>query len=156
MIISGDFTKDDLWNPKAEELMDEICIFACQQEGIPEDRVEISLSFVDEDDIRRLNREYRGIDKSTDVLSFPQFDTDEEVPEYGPIFLGDVVICSPVCRRQAAEFGHSEDREFTYLFVHSLLHLLGYDHINEEERKHMRIKEKEIIARVLGGIKYEK
>lgn len=155
MIISGGFTKADLWNPDAEELMEKICIFACQQEDIPEDRVEISLSFVDEEEIRKLNREYRGIDKSTDVLSFPQFEVDEEVPEYGPIFLGDVVICSPVCKRQAEEFGHSENREFTYLFIHSVLHLLGYDHIDEEERNRMRIKENEIIARLLGEIKDE-
>lgn len=150
MKIVGDFDFEKLWDPDAYETMCEACIIACVQEQIPADRVEVSLTFVSEDEIRELNREYRGIDKSTDVLSFPQFEPDEVVPEEGPIFLGDVVICSDVCKRQAEEFGHSENREFTYLFVHSVLHLLGYDHMDENERRDMRNRENEILDKVMS------
>lgn len=150
MKITGDFSHNDLWSPQAEDTMYKACELACDQEGIPTDRVEVSVTFVKRDEIRALNREYRGIDKSTDVLSFPQFEPDEEVPEEGPIFLGDVVICPEICRKQAEEYGHSSSREFTYLFIHSILHLLGYDHMDEAERKKMRLREKEIVKAVLG------
>ena len=150
MKIVGDFSEKDLWSPKAEDIMYRACQLACSQEGIPEERVEVSVTFASENEIRELNREYRGIDKTTDVLSFPQFDMDEEVPEEGPIFLGDVVICPEICRKQAEEYGHSIAREFTYLFIHSILHLLGYDHMDEDERKEMRLREKEILKTVLG------
>lgn len=154
MKIVGDFEFEDLWDTSAYETMCEACVIACVQEKIPADRVEVSLSFVSEDEIRELNREYRGMDKVTDVLSFPQFEPDEAVPEEGPIFLGDVVICSDVCKRQAEEYGHSENREFTYLFVHSILHLLGYDHMGEDERHQMRKREDGILERVLIGGRY--
>lgn len=149
MKIVGDFDFEELWDQAAYETMCEACVIACVQEEIPADRVEVSLSFVSEDEIRELNRNFRGIDKPTDVLSFPQFEPDETVPEEGPIFLGDVVICSDVCKRQALEYGHSENREFTYLFVHSILHLLGYDHMDEGERHRMRKREDNILEKVL-------
>ena len=149
MKIVGDYDFENLLDDAAYETMQEACIIACVQEEIPADRVEVSLTFVSEEEIRELNRDYRGIDKVTDVLSFPQFEPDESVPEEGPIFLGDVVICSDVCKRQAEEYGHSENREFTYLFVHSILHLLGYDHMDEDERHQMRKREDDILEKVL-------
>ncbi len=71
----------------------------------------------------------------TDVLSFPQFDDLNEIPEFGEICLGDVVICKDRALEQAEEFGHSFEREIIYLFTHSILHLLGYDHMEEDEKK---------------------
>jgi probable rRNA maturation factor len=113
--------------------------------------VEVDLTFVDEDEIRELNREHRGKDSVTDVLSFPMFEEKGDVEfaaKHGmeEIILGDVVICLPVLKRQAAEYGHSEEREAAYLFVHSLLHLLGYDHEDAEGNKEMRAVEEEVMA----------
>ncbi len=106
---------------------------------------EISLSFVSAEEIRELNRDYRGMDSVTDVLSFPMYD-DNDIFEEEELILGDVVICMERVREQAAEFGHSEEREVAYLFTHSVLHLLGYDHINEEDKREMRQREEEIMA----------
>ena len=118
---------------------------ACELEGIPEERVEISLTIVEKDEIQQINRDFRGIDKVTDVLSFPQFEADEEVPEDGEIILGDVVICKEKAQEQAQEFGHSFEREIVYLFIHSICHLLGYDHEEDDEKAVMREREEEIM-----------
>lgn len=109
------------------------------------ENAEVSLSIVDKDTIHKLNKDYRNVDRETDVLSFPM---DEEAfdNEGIPIFLlGDIVICLDVARNQAAEFGHSLEREMMYLICHSTLHLLGYDHIEEDDRVKMRAKEKEVM-----------
>ena len=110
---------------------------------------EISVTFVDLDEIHELNKQYRGVDKPTDVLSFPQFDDlEEEIPEVCEICLGDVVICEQKAREQAEEFGHSFERELVYLFTHSVLHLLGYDHMEDDEKKAMREREEEIMKQI--------
>ena len=99
--------------------------------------------------IQELNREMRQVDRPTDVLSFPQFeDLEEEIPEVGEICLGDVVICREKAEEQAEEFGHSFERELVYLFTHSVLHLLGYDHMEEDEKKVMRQREEEIMEQI--------
>ena len=82
------------------------------------------------------------------MLSFPQFEDMGQIPEEGEICLGDVVICDEKVRQQAEEYGHSYDRELVYLFVHSLLHLAGYDHMEEDEKTIMRTKEEEIMQQV--------
>lgn len=115
--------------------------------------VEISLSFVSLEEIHRLNREYRGVDSPTDVLSFPMFDSMDELRQACSISdtevpLGDVVICMDRIAEQAQEFGHSQERETAYLFTHSVLHLLGYDHMEEEDKKAMRAREKEIMEQL--------
>ena len=115
-------------------------------EQVDQERTEISVTFVEGEEIRNLNREYRDTDKVTDVLSFPQFDDLNEIPEFGEICLGDVVICKDRALEQAEEFGHSFEREIIYLFTHSILHLLGYDHMEEEEKKEMRQREEEVMA----------
>ena len=115
-------------------------------EQVDQERTEISVTFVEGEEIRNLNREYRDTDKVTDVLSFPQFDDLNEIPEFGEICLGDVVICKDRALEQAEEFGHSFEREIIYLFTHSILHLLGYDHMEEEEKKEMRQREEEEMA----------
>lgn len=106
---------------------------------------EVSFSVVDEEEIQDLNRDYRGVDAVTDVLSFPLFSRDE-IGNEG--ILGDIVICSQRAKDQAREFGHSYEREIVYLSVHSLLHLLGYDHEEEDEKLEMRTLEKEVMKRM--------
>lgn len=103
-----------------------------------DENVEVSVSFVGDEEIRDLNRDYRGVDKSTDVLSFPM---DDEFIIVSRI-LGDVIINTRRVMEQAEELGHSNERELSYLTVHSILHLLGYDHMEDEDKKEMREREK--------------
>ena len=118
-----------------------------------ESDVEISLSFVSLDEIHTLNREYRGVDRPTDVLSFPMYGSIEEVEKAcgsmpGCVPLGDVVICMDKIKEQAKEYGHSEERETVYLFTHSVLHLLGYDHETEEDKLEMRAQEEAVMEKL--------
>ena len=103
---------------------------------------EVSVSFVSNEEIRELNRDYRNVDSETDVLSFPMDDDDEFD---GVIILGDIVLSTQRIIEQANEFGHSLEREMIYLTVHSMLHLLGYDHMTTSEKEEMRQREKEIM-----------
>ena len=129
----------------------EICL---RHEGIDPEGVEISLSFVTAEEIHELNRQYRGVDSVTDVLSFPLledlnelYDTEEGSSEEDePVALGDVVICLERAEEQAEEFGHSREREIVYLFTHSVLHLLANDHMEEEEKQEMRSREEEVMT----------
>lgn len=113
----------------------------------------------DEAEIRRLNAEARGIDAVTDVLSFPSLDGIRgkalkkadfpfEVDEEGKLFLGSIVICEKRAREQAEEYGHGYMRELHYLAVHGLWHLLGYDHMTEEDKPEMRAKEEKILSKL--------
>lgn len=120
--------------------------YCLELEGIDEERTEISVTFVEAEEIRELNRDYRDNDKVTDVLSFPQFDDLNDIPDFGEICLGDVVICKERAQEQAEAFGHSFEREIIYLFTHSILHLLGYDHMEEEEKQEMRAREEEVMT----------
>lgn len=120
--------------------------YCLELEGIDEKRTEISVTFVEAEEIRQLNRDYRDNDKVTDVLSFPQYDDLNDIPTLGEICLGDVVICKDRAEEQAEAFGHSFEREIIYLFTHSILHLLGYDHMEEEDRKEMRTREEEVMT----------
>ena len=110
---------------------------------------EISLLFIGDDEMQELNKEYRGIDNTTDCLSFPLYDSDDLYildTDGGYVALGDIVINVDKAKVQAAEYGHSVEREIGFLVVHSLLHLLGYDHYGDiEETKKMRDQEKKIL-----------
>lgn len=106
---------------------------------------EVSVSFVDNQEIKELNREYRGVDKDTDVLSFPM---EDEFFTEGPILLGDIIISMEKALEQSEDFGHSIYREIAYLTAHSMFHLLGYDHMEDEEKSIMREKEKQIMKRL--------
>ena len=130
-------------------------LFAVAEEVLKEnfDDVCVSVNFVDEEKIQNLNKNFRKIDKKTDVLSFPNLNkapnqklskfASEKDPDDGMLFLGDIVICKPVAITQAKEYGHSQTREVCFLALHSLLHLLGYDHIEaEDEKVMMRLSEK--------------
>ena len=113
------------------------------------DNVEISLTIVTNDDIQAINAKFRDIDRPTDVLSFPLIDfaKGEEPEQNGdePIALGDIVISIEKAKFQAEEYGHSLDRELGFLTAHSMLHLLGYDHMEPDEEKIMFAKQKEIL-----------
>lgn len=125
---------------KTEELLRRIAEVCLNIEGYDLDW-EISVSFVTNDEIRELNREYRGKDEPTDVLSFPfedEFGLDERM-------LGDIVISTEKVVQQAKDLGHSLQREISYLAVHSMFHLMGYDHLEADEKKEMRSKEKKAM-----------
>lgn len=111
---------------------------------------EVSITFVDKDEIHQLNKEFRKADRPTDVLSFPM-DRDFMV-EGVDAMLGDIVICMDVAKEQANDLGHSLDREIMYLTCHSTLHLLGYDHMTDYEKREMRSREKEVM-KILGVFK---
>ena len=128
-----------------------------------EGAAEVSVTFVDNEAIRELNREYRGKDAPTDVLSFPLYededdfddgfvlgpDLEEDEAEDAPIAIGDIVISVERAKAQAEEYGHSFDRELAFLAVHSTLHLLGYDHErSEEEDADQRRRQEEILASI--------
>ncbi len=120
------------------------------EEGFEGD-YEISLSFMDDEQIRALNREYRDKDCSTDVLSFPMLDDEMEEFELDdsiPILLGDIMISVPTAIRQAEEYNHSLKREILFLVCHSILHLLGYDHIDEAERVFMEEKQEYYLKKL--------
>ena len=129
---------------------------ALEYEGFYND-AEVSVTFTDNEGIRALNSEFRGIDKETDVLSFPltDFEGGDEPPADEPsIMLGDIVISLEKAAAQAQEFGHSFERECAFLCVHSMLHLLGYDHVNnEEEDAEMRRRQSEILESMGLGVK---
>ena len=116
----------------------------------------ISVMLTDAEGIHRVNREFRGVDRETDVLSFPLNELTpgavdpeecERDGETGAVMLGDMMVSIPACERQGEEFGHGFDREIQYLTVHSILHLLGYDHVDEgEQKRQMRAREKAIMG----------
>ena len=106
-----------------------------------------SIIFVNESCIKELNRDYRGKDAVTDVISFAFEDNGNELPD-GIRMLGDIYICIPRMKEQAKNYGHSEKRELSFLVVHGLLHLLGYDHMSLEEEKVMFGLQEEILAKL--------
>ena len=121
----------------------------------------VSVIITDKEEIRQINLDERGIDSPTDVLSFPYLEYDENYklvtplnkedydPEYNAVCLGDMVICYDKILEQAEEYGHSEERELSYLVAHSMYHLLGYDHITDELKKDMREKEENALKGIL-------
>ena len=147
--------KTNLGHRGASVLIRDAAELALRAEGI-EVPCLISVMLTDEEGIRRVNREYRGVDRETDVLSFPlneltpgEFDPErcEHDWETGAVMLGDMMISLPACEKQGEEFGHGFNREIRYLTVHSVLHLLGYDHLDEgEQKQQMRAREKAIMG----------
>lgn len=118
---------------------------------------EISVTIVDENEIKSLNAQYRDKDSVTDVLSFPMLEFDEDGEMIyddcdfndGNIVLGDIVICAKRAKEQAEEYGHSIEREFAFLTVHSMLHLLGYDHEHSDDMEQLMFqKQKEILDKL--------
>lgn len=144
-----------------KEQLDRLVSHVTEYVGCPYEP-EVSVTLVTKEEIHRLNREFRQVDRATDVLSFPMMEYDEPAdfdgvafrsslttnPESGEMVLGDIVLCSQVVCEQAEEYGHSVWREFSFLVVHSLLHLFGYDHIEEKERVEMEEKQKHIMEQL--------
>ncbi len=144
--------QDKLTPPEDMEQLIESCTKAAlEEEGIEED-AQVSVTLVDNEAIREINNEHRGIDRATDVLSFPlgdddSFDTD---PETGAILLGDIVISLQRAAEQAEEYGHSFRREVAFLITHSLFHLLGYDHVDSEEDEKLMFGKQDKVLEKLG------
>jgi probable rRNA maturation factor len=130
-------------------------VTAIVQRELPAGRYTVSLHLVGEDSIHELNRDHRAIDAPTDVLSFPLHDPNGMrfvLPPDQAVSLGDVAISWPSVVHQAAEFGHSPERELAYLTAHGVLHLLGYDHERELDRQRMRAREEEALG-LLGFVR---
>ncbi|WP_066636530.1 rRNA maturation RNase YbeY [Desulfolucanica intricata] len=136
------------FNQQLEQLL-ENAVEAALSVGGYSGRGEVSIALVDDRYIHELNRDYRGVDRPTDVLSFA-LNEGEPMETAGDLeeMLGDVIISLETARRQAEEYGHSFNREVAFLTVHGVLHLLGYDHLEEEARKFMREKEEESLKRL--------
>ena len=143
--IAYDYREQDMRELPVEELV----AFALAQEERP-DNTEVSISFVDDDTIADLNERYRGLARPTDVLSFECDGVDDEASEDAddaPVFeLGDIVIAPDVAERQTKEFGTTLEEEVSLLLVHGVLHLCGYDHIEDDEAEVMEAREDEILA----------
>lgn len=133
-----------------KELMISCIKSVLETEGL-EGKYEVSLTVADKQTIKSANLNFRGIDKVTDVLSFPLGD-EGDYPENlsnGAFLLGDIMICAPRAAEQAEEYGHSFAREMGFLCVHSALHLLGYDHVGDEQQaKKMRSREREALEKI--------
>lgn len=144
VLINNEQDKYDL-QPYAQLLTRGFAIAARLENLSPE--FEISISFVDDATIHALNRDYRGVDAPTDVLSFPQVDQEDfDLPEGFPNMLGDIVISLDRACEQAEEYGHRLEREVLYLAIHGFFHLVGYDHETEEEQQVMRKLEETVLG----------
>lgn len=122
----------------------ELATFTLQREDAPSN-AEVSIAIVDTDEIARLNQNYRKKAGSTDVLSFPNDQPDMVVDDEEPIVLGDIVIAPEVAKTNAAELGHSIEEELNLLLVHGVLHLMGYDHEEDEDAAVMQTRERVIL-----------
>lgn len=135
-----------------QKTLSDIIVYAMKTEHFTGD-YEVSLSVVSADQIRELNANFRQIDRITDVLSFPMYEREEldeieEKKEYEDyeVNIGDIVLCYNRAVEQAKEYGHSLKREICYLVTHSIFHLLGYDHMEEEEKQMMRTREEQVLS----------
>ena len=145
-IIYDQIEENEEYNKLIEKVINE-CFKNENMQGL---KLYVSITLTVPEVIHELNREYRNIDRPTDVLSFPMFEADEleeikknDVEEMD--ILGDMVISIPKVKEQAVEYGHSFERELAYMCVHSFYHLLGYDHMVEEDKVKMRAKEDEVL-----------
>ena len=125
-----------------------------EEEGLDNIKIYINIILTNPEEIKRINKEYRNIDKETDVLSFPMFQKEEieeiikKKENIVTDILGDVVISIPRVYEQAEEYNHSFERELSYMVVHGFYHLMGYDHMEEEEKKIMRQKEENVLQKL--------
>ena len=141
-------------NTEYEKTISKVLEECFKVENLPNDKLLVSITLTNPENIRKLNSEYRNIDKETDVLSFPMFEKYEiddmvskNIWEYNDI-LGDMVISIEQVKKQAIAYGHSFERELSYMVVHSFYHLMGYDHIKEEDKVIMRPKEEFVLGRL--------
>ena len=143
-------------NKEYEKLIQNVLEKCFEIENMLNTKFYVSVTLTTPENIRKFNKEYRNIDKETDVLSFPMFEK-EELPEMMQSemkfedVLGDMIISIDRVKEQAIEYGHSFERELAYMVVHSFYHLMGEDHIEEEDKKRMRAKEEKVLDAI--GIK---
>ena len=138
-------------NKDWEKIVDKVLSKCFEEEGLQNSKLIVTVTFTTPEEIRKINKQYRNIDKETDVLSFPMFEKseiDRKIKENDFVcedVLGDTIISIDKVKRQAVEYGHSFERELSYMLVHSFYHLMGYDHIKEEDKKKMRPKEEKVL-----------
>lgn len=134
-----------------EGIVEKVLKKCFEEEGLIDSKLIMTITFTTPEEIRKINKKYRKIDRATDVLSFPMFERaelDEKIKNKDFLYedvLGDVIISIDKVKEQAEEYGHSFERELSYMLVHGFYHLMGYDHIEEEDKKIMRPKEEKIL-----------
>ena len=139
-------------NEKYEKVIEKVLKECFKEENIQDSGLYVTITLTNPEYIQKINKQYRGIDKATDVLSFPLFEKgelDRKIKENDFLpedVLGDIVISIPKEEVQAIVYGHSFERELSYMVVHGFYHLMGYDHIQEEDKKIMRPKEEKILS----------
>ena len=139
---------------KYEETIKRVLEQCFKQEKLENSKLYVSITLTNPENIHKINKEYRNVDRETDVLSFPMFEKneiDEKIKnndfEHEDV-LGDIVISIEKVKGQAVEYGHSFEREFAYMLVHGFYHLMGYDHIEEKDKKEMRQKEEIVLDKL--------
>lgn len=140
---------EDIENLAEEKLIEKVVSTVLEMEQIKK-KLDVYITLTNNENIRKINAEHRQIDKATDVLSFPMFDRSEidslKIDDEMEDILGDIIVSVEKVREQAEEYGHSFERELAYLVTHGMLHLLGYDHMIDEEKVVMRKREEEILG----------
>lgn len=144
-------------NEEYKELISNVVRECFKTEHLENANMYLNVILTNPENIRKANKEYRNIDKETDVLSFPMFEKDEieaiiskskeEKIQINEV-LGDIIVSIPKVKEQAIEYGHSTTRELAYMIVHGFYHVMGYDHMNEEEKKVMREKEENVLNKL--------
>ena len=138
-------------NSKYDEIIKPVIETCFKEENLEKSKLLITITLTTKEEIRQINKTYRNIDKPTDVLSFPMFEKDEldrKIKENDFMHedvLGDIIISIEQVENQAKEYGHSFERELSYMIVHGFYHLMGYDHIEEKDKEKMRPKEEKIL-----------
>lgn len=151
--------KDVQENEKYEKIVKKVLEQCFKEEDMLDSKLYITITFTTPQNIKEINKKYRNIDKATDVLSFPMFEKDEletKIKNKDYVcedVLGDIIISIEKVQEQAEEYGHSFERELSYMIVHGFYHLMGYDHIKEEDKKVMRPKEEKVLNEL--GIRRE-
>ena len=138
-------------NKEYEKTIEKVIYKCFEEEKLLDSKLTITFTLTTPEEIRKINKQYRNIDKSTDVLSFPMFEKnelEEKIKNNDFLYediLGDIIISIQKVEEQAKEYGHSFERELSYMVVHGFYHLMGYDHIEEDDKKIMRPKEDKIL-----------
>ena len=146
-------------NSKYEEIIKKVVEQCFKEENMEDSKLYISITLTTPEHIHEINKQYRNVDRATDVLSFPMFEKEEidnKIAKHDfehEDVLGDIVISIEQVEKQAKEYGHSFEREFAYMLVHGFYHLMGYDHIKEEDKVIMRPKEEKVLEKL--GIRRE-
>ena len=141
-------------NLEYEDIVKKVFEECFKEEKMEESKLYITVTFTNPENIRKINKEYRNIDYATDVLSFTMFEKKELEEKINKKdfehqdILGDIIISIEKVKEQAEEYGHSFERELSYMLVHGFYHLIGYDHIEENDKKEMRKKEENVLEKL--------